>query len=154
MVDDSSLERENRELRRANEILKAAAHFFGAELDRQSPSTEAAPTTALEPAPTMSTAPPAGFEPVRPGHIAATWLPSGYTQSDDPPYLRLSAPTQPADDIRGKVERDTSARVDRPESAVDVPVRGGTAWVHDVSAKDTTMLLFRDQVPPSHRNPF
>jgi transposase len=32
-----SLERENRELRRANEILKAAAHFFGAELDRQSP---------------------------------------------------------------------------------------------------------------------
>ena len=31
------LERENRELRRANEILKAAAHFFGAELDRQSP---------------------------------------------------------------------------------------------------------------------
>src|SRR5215207_11689402 len=31
------LERENRELRRANEILKAAAHFFGAELDRQPP---------------------------------------------------------------------------------------------------------------------
>ena len=31
------LEREVRELRRANEILKAAAHFFGAELDRQSP---------------------------------------------------------------------------------------------------------------------
>jgi transposase len=31
------LERENRELRRANDILKAAAHFFGAELDRQSP---------------------------------------------------------------------------------------------------------------------
>jgi transposase len=31
------LERENRELRRANEILKAAAQFFGAELDRQSP---------------------------------------------------------------------------------------------------------------------
>jgi transposase len=31
------LERENKELRRANEILKAAAHFFGAELDRQSP---------------------------------------------------------------------------------------------------------------------
>ena len=29
------LEREVRELRRANEILKAAAHFFGAELDRQ-----------------------------------------------------------------------------------------------------------------------
>lgn len=28
------LERENRELRRANEILKAAAAFFGAELDR------------------------------------------------------------------------------------------------------------------------
>ncbi len=25
------------ELRRANEILKAAAHFFGAELDRQPP---------------------------------------------------------------------------------------------------------------------
>jgi transposase len=29
------LERENRELRRANDILKAAAAFFGAELDRQ-----------------------------------------------------------------------------------------------------------------------
>ena len=29
------LERENRELRRANEILKAASAFFGAELDRQ-----------------------------------------------------------------------------------------------------------------------
>ena len=29
------LEREVRELRRANEILKAAATFFGAELDRQ-----------------------------------------------------------------------------------------------------------------------
>jgi transposase len=31
------LEREVKELRRANEILKAAAHFFGAELDRQPP---------------------------------------------------------------------------------------------------------------------
>ena len=31
-----ALERENKELRRANEILKAASHFFGAELDRQS----------------------------------------------------------------------------------------------------------------------
>ncbi len=30
------LERENKELRRANEILKAAAAFFGAELDRPS----------------------------------------------------------------------------------------------------------------------
>ena len=30
------LERENKELRRANEILKAAATFFGAELDRRS----------------------------------------------------------------------------------------------------------------------
>ena len=30
------LEREVKELRRANEILKAAAAFFGAELDRQS----------------------------------------------------------------------------------------------------------------------
>jgi transposase len=29
------LEKENRELRRANEILKAAAAFFGAELDRR-----------------------------------------------------------------------------------------------------------------------
>ncbi len=29
-------ERENKELRRANEILKAASAFFGAELDRQS----------------------------------------------------------------------------------------------------------------------
>jgi transposase len=32
----TELERENRELRRANEILKRAASFFGAELDRQS----------------------------------------------------------------------------------------------------------------------
>jgi transposase len=31
-----ALEREVKELRRANEILKSAAHFFGAELDRQS----------------------------------------------------------------------------------------------------------------------
>jgi transposase len=30
------LKRENAELRRANEILKAASAFFGAELDRQS----------------------------------------------------------------------------------------------------------------------
>jgi transposase-like protein len=29
------LEKENAELRRANEILKSAATFFGAELDRQ-----------------------------------------------------------------------------------------------------------------------
>jgi transposase len=32
----NELEREVKELRRANEILKSAAHFFGAELDRQS----------------------------------------------------------------------------------------------------------------------
>jgi len=31
-----ALEKENRELKRANEILKAASAFFGAELDRQS----------------------------------------------------------------------------------------------------------------------
>jgi len=31
------LERENKELRRANEILKSAAAFFGAELDRRQP---------------------------------------------------------------------------------------------------------------------
>ncbi len=31
----AALERENRELRRANEILKSAAAFFGAELDRR-----------------------------------------------------------------------------------------------------------------------
>ncbi len=31
----AELQRENRELRRANEILKSAAAFFGAELDRQ-----------------------------------------------------------------------------------------------------------------------
>ena len=30
------LEKENKELKRANEILKAASAFFGAELDRQS----------------------------------------------------------------------------------------------------------------------
>jgi transposase len=32
----SELERENRELRRANEILKSASAFFAAELDRPS----------------------------------------------------------------------------------------------------------------------
>jgi transposase-like protein len=31
----AALEQENRELRRTNEILKRAASFFGAELDRQ-----------------------------------------------------------------------------------------------------------------------
>jgi len=31
-----ALEKENKELKRANEILKAASAFFGAELDRQS----------------------------------------------------------------------------------------------------------------------
>jgi transposase len=31
------LEKENKELRRANEILKSAAIFFGAELDRRQP---------------------------------------------------------------------------------------------------------------------
>ena len=31
----AELEKENRELRRANEILQAAASFFGAALDRQ-----------------------------------------------------------------------------------------------------------------------
>ena len=33
----AALERENRELRRANEILKAASTFFAAELDRRGP---------------------------------------------------------------------------------------------------------------------
>ena len=33
----AQLERENRELRRANEILKAAAHFFARELDPRLP---------------------------------------------------------------------------------------------------------------------
>ncbi len=33
----NELEREVKELRRANEILKSAAAFFGAELDRQPP---------------------------------------------------------------------------------------------------------------------
>jgi transposase len=33
----AELERENRELRRANEILKAASTFFAAELDRHEP---------------------------------------------------------------------------------------------------------------------
>jgi transposase-like protein len=32
----SALKKENRELARANDILKAASAFFGAELDRQS----------------------------------------------------------------------------------------------------------------------
>ena len=32
------LEKENKELRRANEILKAASTFFGTELDRRQPT--------------------------------------------------------------------------------------------------------------------
>lgn len=32
---EKALEQENRELRRANEILKCATSFFGEELDRQ-----------------------------------------------------------------------------------------------------------------------
>ena len=36
LAELKKLKRENAELRRANDILKAAAHFFGAELDRQS----------------------------------------------------------------------------------------------------------------------
>ena len=35
LVELKALRKEVRELRRANEILKAAATFFGAELDRQ-----------------------------------------------------------------------------------------------------------------------
>ena len=35
----AELERENRELRRANAILKSASAFFAAELDRPSPSS-------------------------------------------------------------------------------------------------------------------
>jgi transposase len=36
LVELKRLKRENAELRRVNDILKAAASFFGAELDRQS----------------------------------------------------------------------------------------------------------------------
>ncbi len=36
LTDLAQLKRENAELRRANEILKATSAFFGAELDRQS----------------------------------------------------------------------------------------------------------------------
>jgi transposase len=36
LAEMKRLKRENAELRRANDILKAAASFFGAELDRQS----------------------------------------------------------------------------------------------------------------------
>ncbi|MCZ2108805.1 MAG: transposase [Dehalococcoidia bacterium] len=36
LVELKRLKRENAELRRANDILKAASAFFGAELDRQS----------------------------------------------------------------------------------------------------------------------
>jgi transposase len=35
-VEIAELKKENRELRRANDILQAAASFFGAELDRRS----------------------------------------------------------------------------------------------------------------------
>ena len=40
------LERENRELRRANEILKSAAAFFGAEFDRRSQKSKRGPSYA------------------------------------------------------------------------------------------------------------
>lgn len=43
------LEKENKELRRANEILKAAAAFFGAELDRR-PGRSATPNASQMPA--------------------------------------------------------------------------------------------------------
>ena len=33
--ENKRLRQENRELKRVNEILQRAAHFFGAELDRQ-----------------------------------------------------------------------------------------------------------------------
>jgi transposase-like protein len=35
-AEQAELRKENRELKRANEILQAAASFFGAELDRRS----------------------------------------------------------------------------------------------------------------------
>ena len=38
------LKLENAELRRADDLLKAAAHFFGAELDRQSKEKSSSPT--------------------------------------------------------------------------------------------------------------
>ena len=40
----AELERENRELRRANDILKSAAAFFGAELDRRQKKSSATST--------------------------------------------------------------------------------------------------------------
>src|SRR3970040_2042571 len=43
------LERKNRELRRANEILKSAAAFFGAELDRRSPPCPGTSTRSAGP---------------------------------------------------------------------------------------------------------
>jgi transposase-like protein len=36
LAEIAELKKENRELKRANEILQAAASFFGAELDRRS----------------------------------------------------------------------------------------------------------------------
>jgi hypothetical protein len=115
-------------------------------------STDAAPTTTLAPTPaTSTTVVQRAFESLRPGHVAATWLPPGYTQSDGPSgsdtsvqEFRLSGPSQPTDDIWVKVERDTSSRVDRPDSAVDVQVRGGTGWVHVVPEKPEAMFLYRD----------
>ena len=53
-------ERENKELRRANEILKAAATFFGAELDRQ--SHKKSPSSTLT-APSSGSSRSAGCSP-------------------------------------------------------------------------------------------
>jgi transposase len=36
LAEIAELKKENRELKRANDILQAAASFFGAELDRRS----------------------------------------------------------------------------------------------------------------------
>jgi hypothetical protein len=120
-------------------------------------TTEAAPTTTLA-ATTVATAPAtsttvvqAQFESLRPGHVTATWLPPGYTRSDGPTgtdssvqQFTLTGPSHPTDDIFVKVEHDTTSRVDRPNSAVDVHVRGGTGWVNDSVLKPTTMFVYRD----------
>ena len=57
------LERENRELRRANEILKSAAALFGAELDRR--STRRPPTSTRTAPPTGSSRSAGGQVPGR-----------------------------------------------------------------------------------------
>ena len=75
-----TLEREVRELRRANEILKSAAAFFGAELDRRPSNAEIAPRdSARADVRSHSTqlTPPRGPAAGRPKPVGSRFHPNG-----------------------------------------------------------------------------